>query len=223
MFSLFQKSWRDRPINRKKTGTREYVPPQSEKEETIHQDLSSIKTLEELEDYMNKLSHSLKTEGIKTVFSSGPQDAKLMVIGEAPGEEENRLGMPFVGASGQLFNNMLKAIGINREDVYVTNLVPWRPPQNRTPTQEEIDFFRPILEKHIECKKPSYIFLLGAVAMKAVLGNDLFISKVRGKVFHRDNMKVVSTFHPSYILRMPKQKVLVLEDLQALRRTMDEV
>ena len=123
----------------------------------------------------------LKKTAKKTVIGDGNIKSKLMIIGEAPGKEEDIQGKPFVGLAGQLLNKMLNAINIKREDVYITNVIPWRPPNNRTPTDKEILDCLPFLHKQIEIINPKYILLLGATASKAILSTSLSISKLREK------------------------------------------
>lgn len=233
MLNLINKHWARRPINRIRkdylpekpadsTRLEEPIRTSTTDEEITNNSLENIKTLVELKQYTMNLEHPLKKTAISCVFSSGDTDADLMVIGEAPGEDEDRESCPFIGASGQLLNRMLAAIDIDRKDVYVTNVIPWRPPKNRTPTQMEIDFFRPILHRHIILKNPKYILLLGSVAMHGVLGSGSTISRIRQTLFHfMDKWPVVATFHPSYVLRLPKQKSLVWDDLKFLQSIMN--
>jgi len=147
-----------------------------------------------------------------------------MLIGEAPGAEEDKIGKPFVGAAGQLLNKMLLAINLNRNKVYITNVIPWRPPNNRTPSNEEILQCLPFLQKHIELIKPKLIVLLGAVAAKSVLSTPLSISKLRGrwheyKSLHlNESILCLATYHPAFLLRSPNYKKQSWEDLQMLQQ-----
>lgn len=177
----------------------------------------------------------LKHTALNTVFSDGPRDAKLMLIGEAPGADEDAQGKPFVGMSGQLLNKMMAAIGLKREDIYISNIVPWRPPGNRTPSTQEIATFLPFIEQHIYLKKPQYILLLGGIAVKALFSHrhdlkGVGIMRLRGRWQHYTprhkvnegfSVPVLPTFHPAFLLRSPNQKVHAWEDLQKLKRVMD--
>ena len=165
---------------------------------------------------------SLKFSANSTVFGVGNERAEVMLIGEAPGSDEDRIGKPFVGRSGQLLDKMLKAVGISRDDCYVTNVLPWRPPGNRTPTDGEVAVCLPFLKRQIELIEPRIIFLLGASAANAVLGNADSISSMRGKVLEivLDNGKIIkalASFHPAYLLRSSSQKAKSWNDLLRLK------
>lgn len=179
-------------------------------------------TLSDLEHfYINELDHPLKQTALNTVFSNHKIHSKIMLIGEAPGAEEDECGEPFVGKSGQLLTAILQSIELSRDDVYITNLVPWRPPGNRNPTSEEMDFFLPYLQKHIQLIDPVCIVLLGSIVTKALFGEHVRISSFRGQVHDLviENKKypVLPTFHPSYLLRSPRQKKLAWIDMQLLK------
>lgn len=166
---------------------------------------------------------SLKFSANSTVFGDGNFNADVMLIGEAPGADEDRMGKPFVGRSGQLLKKMLNAIGLKRQDCYITNILPWRPPGNRTPTDGEIAVCLPFLMRQIEFVKPKIIFLLGASAANAVLGNSDSISSMRGKMLElclNDGTKiqVIASFHPAYLLRNSTQKSKSWSDLLRLQR-----
>ena len=137
--------------------------------------LFEIKTIEELFIYTQSLENPLKKSSKKTVLYDGNLESDLMIIGEAPGKDEDDQGKPFVGMAGKLLNKMLAAINIKRENVYITNVVPWRPPNNRTPTEDEILECLPILQKQIEIINPNLIFLLGKTAAKAILTDKTFV------------------------------------------------
>ena len=144
-----------------------------------------------------------------------------MIIGEGPGANEDKEGLPFVGRAGQLLDKMLNAINLNREKVYITNVVNYRPPENRKPTDKEVERYLPYLKKHIEIIKPKIILLLGSTAMNAILGNTDVISKMRGK-WHEieiNKLKIYSivSFHPAYLLRQPDQKKFSWIDLKMIR------
>ncbi len=180
-------------------------------------------TLDELENfYTHNLEHPLKSTALHTVFSNHKKHAKIMLIGEAPGQEEDEKGEPFVGKSGQLLTELLRSVNLTRDDAYITNLVPWRPPGNRNPTPEEMAFFLPYLHKHIQLVNPKCILLLGGIVTRALFGEHVRISSFRGK-FHPltiedKSYEVLPTFHPSYLLRSPRQKKLAWIDMKLLRQ-----
>ena len=178
------------------------------------------KLINDIENHLTPLKKTAK----KLVVYDGNLNAKLMFIGEAPGKDEDEHGLPFVGKAGQLLNKMLSAINLKREDVYITNVVNWRPPENRTPTDEEILEFLPFLQKQIDIVNPDYIFLLGNVAAKAVLSTPLSLGKLRGKWHHYQSLKLnkiiytIASYHPAFLLRSPKFKKASWEDLQMLQK-----
>lgn len=157
------------------------------------------------------------------VFGEGPVAPPVMVIGEAPGREESRQVRPFVGPSGALLMRMLKAIGLERDSVYITNAVPWQPPANRTPTPEELAVCLPFLLRHIELVKPRFLLLSGGVAAQALLGTKGVLS-VRGRWFdvalENERVQAIVTLHPSYLLRQPAQKRLAWHDMKSLREAL---
>jgi DNA polymerase len=148
------------------------------------------------------------------VFGVGNPRADIMFIGEAPGADEDQQGEPFVGRAGQLLNNMISAMGIRREDVYIANIIKCRPPGNRTPERDECDTCSPFLMRQIAVVKPKIIVALGAVAAKTLLGvNDAMIN-LRGRLYDFRNTKLAVTYHPAYLLRDPRQKKEAWKDLQ---------
>lgn len=164
----------------------------------------------------------LKKTATQLVFSDGNPKSKVMIIGEAPGAEEDRQGRPFCGASGQLLDKMLNAINLNRESVYITNVIPWRPPGNRTPSDDEIKIMKPFLIKHIEIVMPKILVAVGGSAAKALLNIDGGILRHRGtwkefKLSSGKTIPIISTLHPAYLLRAPNQKKLAWEDLKLIR------
>ncbi len=186
--------------------------------------LFEIKTIEELFIYTQSLENPLKKSSKKTVLYDGNLESDLMIIGEAPGKDEDDQGKPFVGMAGKLLNKMLAAINIKRENVYITNVVPWRPPNNRTPTEDEILECLPILQKQIEIINPKLIFLLGKTAAKAILTTPLQLSKLR-KVWHtyktinmNKNVNVLVSYHPAFLLRSPEFKKEAWIDLKILEK-----
>ncbi len=163
------------------------------------------------------------------VFCDGNPAARVMVIGEAPGAEEDRLGKPFVGRSGQLLDRMLAAIGLSRAEpdpekaVYITNILPWRPAGNRTPSDAEAALFLPFVERHIELADPDIVLCMGGVSTKHLLATTLGIKRMRGRWRrHAATAKpVMPSFHPAYLLRQPGDKRLAWRDLLAVRAVLD--
>ena len=149
-----------------------------------------------------------------TVFGEGNPDAQLMFIGEGPGFDEDRLGRPFVGKAGQLLDKMIRAMQFTREEVYIANIVKCRPPDNRVPTPDEAAFCLHYLERQIELIRPSVIVLLGATAVKYLLGTGSGISKMRGRWLSYHNIPVMPTFHPAFLLRQESAKRDAWNDLQ---------
>lgn len=193
--------------------------------EEIDPKLKSIQTLDELEAYCNQLV-ILKTdlEGTRLVFGKGNPDADLMLIGEAPGAEEDKLGEPFVGRSGQLLTKILAAIQFSREDVYIANILKHRPPDNRNPLPEERKRSLPYLLKQIELVNPKLILCLGKVPTETLLESKASLKDLRG-VFHmfQDKYELLTTYHPAYLLRDPNKKRDTWEDVQLLRKRYDEL
>lgn len=170
---------------------------------------------------------SLKFSANSTVFGYGNPKAEVMFIGEAPGADEDRQGEPFVGRSGHLLNKMIAAVGLRREDCYITNILPWRPPGNRTPTDAEVAVCMPFLKRQIELISPKIIFLLGASAANAVLDNADSISNLRGHIidYRMDNGQIIptlSSYHPAFLLRSSVQKSKAWSDFLRLRRKLNE-
>jgi uracil-DNA glycosylase len=167
---------------------------------------------------------SLKGTAIHTVFSDGVPTSKLMFVGEAPGADEDRLGKPFVGQSGQLLDKFLEAAGFSRsKNVYITNTIPWRPPGNRQPTPEENYICMPFLERHIELVKPKMIVMLGATALKTLHNPKEGIVTLRGKwmpytTSHKGfTVDTMPIFHPAFLLRSPSQKGLFWRDILSVK------
>ena len=164
---------------------------------------------------------SLKKNATNMVFSDGNPKSKIMFLGEAPGANEDIEGLPFVGRAGILLDKMLAAINLDRKNVYISNIVNYRPPENRRPTEEEINRYLPYIKKHIEIINPKILVLLGSTAMNALIGSDLVISKVRGqwleKEFGQCKTSVIVTFHPAFLMRQPVQKKMAWVDLKMIR------
>lgn len=165
---------------------------------------------------------ALKKSATNTVFADGTLAHRIMLIGEAPGRDEDKQGLPFVGRAGQLLDKMLASIGLDRKtNAYITNVINWRPPDNRDPTPEEVAICRPFLRRHIELVNPGIIILLGAVSARHVLGLSDGIMRLRGhwkEYFVGGQMvPVMPTLHPAYLLRRPIDKKLAWRDLQAIQ------
>ena len=179
---------------------------------------SKIKSIEDCE---------LKKFAKNIVFSDGNPNSQIMLIGEGPGEKEDIQGKPFVGDAGMLLNKMLNAIKIKREDVYITNVVNYRPPHNRKPEISEINRYSVFLREHISIINPKILILMGSTAMEAIFGQKLKISKERGKwketIINQKTFLTILTFHPAYLLRQPDQKKFSWEDLKNIRKKIDEL
>ena len=154
----------------------------------------------------------------KVVFGAGNPRARLMFVGEAPGFDEDKQGLPFVGAAGQLLTKIIQAMKLKREDVYIANCLKCRPPQNRSPLPSEILTCRPILDRQIQIIKPEIICALGKFAAQTLLHTEDPISRMRGRFFERDGVRILPTFHPAYLLRNPADKKLVWEDMQKIMK-----
>ncbi|MBV8309853.1 MAG: uracil-DNA glycosylase, partial [Planctomycetaceae bacterium] len=153
----------------------------------------------------------------QTVFADGSPTARLMFIGEAPGADEDRTGIPFVGRAGQLLTDMItKGMGLKRQDVYIANILKCRPPENREPSGEEAANCLPYLERQIDIIRPEFICLLGRVAVQYLLGTTLSMGKLRGKWYRYQGIPTIVTYHPAYLLRNPVAKKDAWEDLQIL-------
>ncbi|PMP86902.1 MAG: uracil-DNA glycosylase [Thermodesulfobium narugense] len=170
-----------------------------------------------------KLSETRKN----VVFGEGPINPEIMVIGEGPGETEDIQGRPFVGKAGQLLTKIFESVGLNRDEIYITNVVKCRPPGNRNPFPEEIEQCRPFLDAQIKILDPKIIILLGAVACKTILKNFSSITKIRGEIILQDNRYFIPMFHPSYLLRNASRSVgsprwLTWKDIQKVKHFIEE-
>ena len=170
---------------------------------------------------LNIKNCNLKSSSTNMVFSDGNPKSKIMLIGEAPGSNEDQEGLPFVGRAGGLLDKMLASINLDRKNVYISNIINYRPPDNRRPTDEEMSRYLPFIKKHIEIIAPKILILLGSTAMNALIDNDVVISKVRGqwieKKFGQCKTLVIVTFHPAFLIRQPTQKKLAWVDLKMIR------
>ena len=154
----------------------------------------------------------------KLVFGVGNPEAELMFVGEGPGADEDRQGEPFVGRAGQLLTKMIEAMGYRREEVYIANVVKCRPPENRNPEPDEMDACEPFLRAQIAAVRPKVIVALGKIAAQALLRDTTPISRLRGRWFTYEGVKLMPTFHPAYLLRSPDEKKKAWEDLQLVMK-----
>lgn len=187
---------------------------------------ASAATLEELRAVLERFDDcSLKHTATNLVFCDGNPAAPLMLIGEAPGREEDARGLPFVGESGRLLDRMLGAIGLDRSGCYITNVVPWRPPGNRNPSQEEVVACLPFIRRHIELARPRVVALVGGISAKSLLDRSEGITRLRGRwhELQAGDLRVpaLPIFHPAYLLRTPEAKRETWRDLLDLRRRLD--
>ena len=175
----------------------------------------------------NQKNCDLKKHAKNIVFSDGNPKSKIMLVGEAPGANEDLEGLPFVGRAGMLLDKMLTAINLDRKKVYISNIINYRPPENRRPTDAEIGKYLPFITKHIEIIEPKILVLLGSTAMNAIIGKDLVISKMRGKwidkKFGNCRTSVIITFHPAFLMRQPAQKKMAWIDLKMIREKKEKL
>jgi len=192
------------------------------KKENFELSPDKVKNLELLKKSIIDLKNCDLKRGAKNiVFCDGNPKSQIMIIGEAPGASEDEEGLPFVGRAGQLLDKMLSAINLDRRKVYISNIINYRPPENRRPTDEEIKRYLPFITNHIEIINPKILILLGSTAMNALIGKEVVISKMRGKWIEKRFGKcvtsVIITFHPAFLMRQPAQKKLAWIDLKMIR------
>ena len=193
---------------------------------------SSAKTsrdreLLELRNEVEKIKNcKLRKSAKNIVFSDGNPNSRIMIIGEGPGANEDIEGMPFIGRAGHLLDKMLQSINLSRKNVYITNVVDYRPPENRSPTEEEIQKYIPFLIRHIEIINPKILLLLGSTALNTIIGNDEVISNVRGKWIEKEIGKcktsIIASFHPAFLIRQPTQKAMSWVDLKMIKKKITE-
>ena len=184
-----------------------------------------------LENLKNKISMTqnceLKNNADKLVFNDGDSDSAIMIVGEGPGQKEDIEGKPFVGDAGLLLNKMLKSINIDRDKVYITNVVNYRPPNNRKPDPSEIERYSVFLKEHISIIDPKILILMGSTAMESLLGSKIKISKERGNwkeiIINQKTYLTMITFHPAYLLRQEDQKKYSWADLKEIRKKIDKL
>jgi len=192
------------------------------KNETLDIKGTKVEKLDKLKKKIQLLKNcDLKKNATNLVFGDGNISSKIMIIGEGPGANEDIEGKPFVGRAGKLLDKMLASIKLDRKKVYISNVVNYRPPENRKPTDKEIERYLPYLKSHIEIINPKILFLLGSTALNTLIGNDEVISKARGKWVQKKigsaNPWILASFHPAFLMRQPEQKKLAWIDLKMIR------
>jgi DNA polymerase len=185
----------------------------------------NAKTLDELRAAIESFEGcALKSTAMRTVFSDGNPEARVMFVGEGPGADEDREGLPFVGRSGKLLDRMLAAIELDRTNAYIANIIPWRPPGNRTPTPQESAICLPFIKRQIELADPDVLVCLGGPSATTLLELKEGITRTRGRWFEFDTgtrkIKALPTFHPAYLLRSPAHKKLAWQDMLAIRKAL---
>ena len=203
----------NKPINRFKT-----KPTLEEKLAKLDNLKESIKMVEDC---------NLKSNSKNIVFNDGDINSPLMIVGEGPGQKEDEMGKPFVGDAGQLLDKMFTAININRDKTYITNVVNYRPPNNRKPEPQEINRYSKFLREHISIIDPKILILMGSTAMESLFGSKLKISKARGSwkelIINNKTYLTMITFHPAYLLRQADQKKYSWSDLKEIRKKIDQL
>ena len=203
----------DKPINRLKT-----KPILEDKSNQLNDLRTEIKNIENCE---------LKNNANNLVFSDGNHLSKIMIVGEGPGQKEDEIGKPFVGDAGMLLNKMLEAINVKRDKIYITNVVNYRPPNNRKPEPAEIIRYSNYLRKHISIINPKILILMGSTAMESLFGSKIKITKERGLwkeiIINNKTYLCMITFHPAYLLRQPDNKKYSWIDLKEIRKKIDQL
>ncbi len=184
--------------------------------------------LENLKKEISKIENcELKENAKNLVFSDGNFNSKLMIVGEGPGQKEDELGKPFVGDAGSLLNKMFEAINVKRENLYITNVVNFRPPNNRKPNTLEINKYSKFLCEHVSIIEPKILIIMGSTAMEALIGKNNKISQERGKwkevIIKGKTYLSIVTFHPAYLLRQPEQKKFSWKDLKEIKKKMENL
>jgi uracil-DNA glycosylase family 4 len=184
-------------------------------------------TLEALRELLEKFDGcALKSTATRLVFADGNPKARIMFVGEAPGREEDIEGLPFVGRSGKLLDRMIAAIGLDRTSVYIANVIPWRPPGNRTPTPQETQICLPFIQRQIELVNPDVLVTLGNPSTQTLLSTREGIMKTRGRWVDYDTgtrvIRALATFHPAYLLRSPSYKRLAWQDLRSIAKALEQ-
>ncbi len=216
----------EKPINHMKDSEETFILKHSIPKSNLSRDIANrCNSLQALEQAVKEFDGcEIKKGATNTVFKDGNPNSKVMLIGEAPGASEDEQGIPFCGPSGKLLNNILLAIGLKREDVYITNTVFWRPPGNRRPTGEEIHLCRPFVEKHVALVAPRLIILVGNTAVESLLDLKVSMHSLRGRYFDYSNqylanpIKAAVIFHPAYLLRQGLKKKDMWFDILKLKK-----
>ena len=203
----------DKPINRTKT-----KPKVEEKSYLLDGLRKKIENIENCE---------LKSHAKQLIFSDGISESPIMIVGEGPGQKEDEIGKPFVGDAGMLLNKMLKAISVDRKNIYITNVVNYKPPNNRKPEPAEIIRYSNFLREHISIIDPKILILMGSTAMESLFGSKIKISKERGTwkevIINNKTYLTMITFHPAYLLRLPDQKKYSWSDLKEIKIKIDKL
>jgi len=210
--------------SRRTTVVKEQIAKPLAAKNSVKGDWEKAESLDQLNSLICNCTNCVLHKGRnKFVFGSGNSNADVMVIGEGPGAEEDKQGLPFVGRAGQLLTDILKAIKFSRDEVFIGNIVKCRPPDNRTPLPEEMDTCIPYLAKQIELIKPKIILCLGLTAAKGLLKKKDSLTSLRGQVFEYEGIKTMVTFHPAALLRNPNWKKDCWVDVQKFRKLYDEM
>ncbi len=202
--------------------------PNEEVIASAREQAANAETLDDLKSALQKFEGcNLKNYAKNTVFADGNPEAKVMIIGEAPGRDEDIQGLPFVGRSGQLLDRMFASIGLDRTSFYISNVIPWRPPGNRTPTPAETELCRPFIERQIELVNPDLLVFVGSSSAKTLTGSSEGIMRSRGRwttyQCNSRDIPAMPIFHPAYLLRQPAQKRLAWQDLLTIKRKLAEL
>jgi DNA polymerase len=216
-----------RPATTSVVPTTEPMPAPDAAIATAREAARTAASLEILRDMLEKFDGcALKSTATRLVFADGNPKARIMFVGEAPGRDEDIEGLPFVGRSGKLLDRMIASIGLDRSKVYIANVIPWRPPGNRTPTPQETQICLPFIQRQIELVNPDILVTLGNPSTQTLLSTREGIMKTRGRWFNYDTgtrvIRAIATFHPAYLLRSPPYKRLSWQDLRAIAKALAE-
>jgi uracil-DNA glycosylase len=205
----------------------EPAPPPEAAIQSAREAARTAPTLEVLRELLENFDGcALKSTATRLVFADGNPQARIMFVGEAPGREEDIEGLPFVGRSGKLLDRMIAAIGLNRGNAYIANVIPWRPPGNRTPTPQETQICLPFIQRQIELVNPDVLVTLGNPSTQTLLSTREGIMKTRGRWSDYDTgtrvIRAMATFHPAYLLRSPSYKRMSWQDLRAIAKALEQ-
>jgi uracil-DNA glycosylase family 4 len=217
-----------RPASTSMAAKAEPMPAPDAAIATAREAARTAASLEILRDMLEKFDGcALKSTATRLVFADGNPKARIMFVGEAPGRDEDIEGLPFVGRSGKLLDRMIASIGLDRSKVYIANVIPWRPPGNRTPTPQETQICLPFIQRQIELVDPDILVTLGNPSTQTLLSTREGIMKTRGRWFNYDTgtrvIRALATFHPAYLLRSPSYKRLSWQDLRAIAKALPQV